>query len=866
MLVIAFCGVGERIGANPTTRDEHNTSDSGMLIWKEPAGIPPVPDPLGVAGAFIGLHNGALILAGGSTFDRPAWENGHALHRNDIHVLLEDAAPGGDKSRFQWVAGGQLPSPLAQGATAATPLGLVCLGGTDGEKCTNQVLLLRWDAAHNTVRIERRLPDLPLACQKLSAAAIVGKYETTIYVAGGLAEEGRLLNAFHCLTLPHDIQILEVGKLQWQTLPSLPGPPRFGAAFVSQRDGSSANLYLCGGKSQHDYLTDAYCYSPDRGKWSAISKLPRPALLAPAIAIGQSHVFLFSGSDGHDVERWQELREEYHFTREVLAYHTITDTWTSAGEMPTGVAATTAVKWNGGVAIPGGELRPTVRTRDVQFARIKTTNARFGRIDLLVLGLCLVLLLGVGLYFSLKEHSVKDFFLAGGRIPWWAAGLSLMATQVSSIGFLAIPAKSFATNWTYFVGVLTWFLVVPIVTRVYIPFLRSLDVTTAYEYLEARFNYGTRLIAALAYCLLQLGRMGVVVLLPALTLSTVTGLDEVHCILVMGVVATVYTVAGGMEAVVWTDVIQAILLMGGAIVCVAVVIIDTPGGWTGAWNLAVADGKMQSIDWRLDPTQAVLWVVVIGNVLTRLSGLTADQAVVQRYLTTKDAPSAARALWLDVAVSIPWAIVVFGLGTSLYVFYKNNPNLLSPAAETDAIVSLFIAQQLPTGVAGLIVAAIFAAAMSSLDSAMHSVSTVYLTDVHSRLWPRSSERQRLWLARVVTAALGCFGTAMALYMAALGVLSLWDVFLALVGAVVGILGGLFLLGMFTTRTNSSGAIVGAIFGATTMYAVESYTRLSFFLFPVVGIASCFVVGYLASLCLPGQGRTAELTVYTRAKH
>jgi Na+/proline symporter len=304
-------------------------------------------------------------------------------------------------------------------------------------------------------------------------------------------------------------------------------------------------------------------------------------------------------------------------------------------------------------------------------------------------------------------------------------------------------------------------------------------------------------------------------------------------------------------------------MLGGALICLIVVVMETEGGWSSVWHQAQYDGKLEWAYWGQDPTQAVLWVILVGNVLTRLSGLTSNQAVVQRYLTTKDTSSAVRALWLDVAVSIPWAIVVFGMGTALYVFYKNNPSMLSASAANDAIVPLFIAQQLPIGVAGLVVAAIFAAAMSS-DGAIHSVATVYLTDFHNHFWPHSTERLRVLLARVVTAVLGCFGTGVAIYMAAAQIESLWDTFLAMVGAVSGVLSGLFILGMFTTRANGTGAVIGAVVGAVAIYAVERHTQISFFLYPLVGIGGCFVAGYAASLILPGQRRVAGLTVFTRA--
>ncbi len=859
ILSLIVCVVSATSDAGDIPGQSGASEATSWFEWRDSTELPPVPDEFGVAGCLVGKLQDVVIVAGGSTFSKPAWEGGEKLFRDRIHVLL----PSTTSTDPQWIDGGSLTTPLAHGAVVQTRWGLLCLGGNDGQVATANAFTMQWDKELRRATLDNSWPALPIAADKLSAAAIEGATDTTIYVAGGLNRGGDEIHQAHRLIVPHRSTSAERKELAWEPLPRCPGVARFGAALVTQSNGSSEGLYYLGGKGGGEYLKDAYRFDPSNEKWTRIADLPRPALLAPATAKGFAHIFLFSGSDGHDVDRWQELKDNYHFPKDVLAYHTITDTWTKVGDMPFGVAAATVVDWQGGFLVPDGELRPSVRSKQMLLGKLRLERKSFGVLNFAVMGSYFVLLLGVGFYFTKNESTSEDFFLAGRRIPWWAAGLSLLATQVSSIGFLAIPAKSFATNWTYFAGVLTWFIIVPVVTRVFIPFFRTLNVTSAYEYLELRFNYASRLVAAVAFCCLQLGRMGVVLLLPAIALAAVTGLSTIHCVVIMGVVATIYTVAGGMEAVVWTDVMQAIVLMGGAVVCVAAVVAETPGGWTQLWQVASSDNKLLLANLSFDPTQAVLWVILVGNVLTRFSGLTADQTVVQRYLTTKDEATARRALWLDVAVSIPWAILAFSMGTALYVFYKANPTFLDPTIATDGIVPLFIAQQLPVGVAGLVVAAVFAAAMSSLDSSMHSVATVYVTDIHNRFRSVANSRHQLLLARVTTGLLGVFGTMMATYMASTGAISLWDTFLMLVGTVAGVLAGLFLLGMFTTRTHGVGALLGALVGAIAMYFVKYHTSINLFLYPLVGIGSCFVTGYLASLLIPGKPRVAELTVFTR---
>jgi Na+/proline symporter len=218
------------------------------------------------------------------------------------------------------------------------------------------------------------------------------------------------------------------------------------------------------------------------------------------------------------------------------------------------------------------------------------------------------------------------------------------------------------------------------------------------------------------------------------------------------------------------------------------------------------------------------------------------------------------ALWTDVAVSVPWALLVFMLGTALFVFYRMHPERLSPDVEIDKIVPFFISQQVPTGIAGLIVAAIMVSAMSSTESSMHSVATLWVTDFYGRFRPQASDRSRLWMARLFTLFLGLFGTASAVLLATADMRSIWDFFQSIMGLFVGSLAGLFLLGIFTVRANSSGAVVGVAASIVTLFMVMQYTRIHFLLYAAIGAVTCVGVGYLASLALPGRRQNRDLTV------
>lgn len=781
-------------------------------------GLAPLPHPL--HDAAIGHSDGVWLIIGGvrDADTRPV---------AGVWVLR-------DASGSSWDSAGQLDTPLADAASVTDGLGIILIGGWDGRQERRDVRRLRWDAENQSLIFDT-LPDLPHPLRGASAAVLGDR----LYVAGGVGA-GVVQDTFWMLDLA-------APDARWRALDSWPGPARHDAVIGVQRDGYGEHVFLFGGSDVNGQpLFDAYRYTPAPQSgvpsWTSLGRIPGTPVGRRATRLGQSHLLVLTQTqpDGAGLG--------------YAAYHVITDTWRAMG----GIKSTADIV---GLTAMGGHTM-LLTAEGASLIESPRPRAWFRVIDYAVLVVYLLSLVGIGWYFSKRGKTTKDFFLAGKRIPWWAAALSLMATQVSSIGFMAIPSKSYTTNWVYFAGVATWFVVVPIVTRMIIPFFCRLSVTSAYEYLETRFNLFVRLFASLTFILMELGRIAVVLYLPALALSAVTGLDIYLCIAVMGVLATAYTAAGGMEAVVWTDVVQAGVLIGGALLCVLVVIFSIDGGPARAFEVAWRDSKFQLVEPGWDFASTALWVVLLGSAFGRLATFTSNQSVVQRYLTTSDEKQAAKALWGDAMVSIPWAIIVFALGTALYVFYKEHPESLNPAIDNDGIVAFFVAQQLPAGVSGLVIAGIFAAAMSSLDSGIHSSTTAVVVDFYHRLIKRTTDRGRLILARSLIVVLGAFGTGTALLMATTDIRSLWDLFISILGLFSGVLCGLFLLGIFTRRANGSGAVVGAIVAAAVQYWTSRHTSINFFLYPVVGIVTCCVVGYVASFFLPGRPRIEGLTIFS----
>jgi len=835
---------------------------SAEQIPRELAGdLPPLPVPLGLSGTFSGVSGGALIVAGGTNFPEAAWGQGKKTWYDAIYVL----EPGGG----QWLTGFRLPRPLAYGVSVTTEFGLICIGGSDSQRAYPSVFILEWvDGRIKTIA----LPDLPSP----RAAAAGALLDGVIYVAGGqtASAERKVTGTFWRLVLPkHGGHEASWNRCSWEALPSWPGPPRAQAVAAAQEK----TFYLFSGwdlqpdrdgRPKRRYLNDAYAYRSKKGMWKRIADLPCPAVAAaPAAAYGESHVIVFGGHDGVNDHRIDELKDRWPgFSRDILAYHTITGTWTKMGRVPVGLVTTNAVRWQGQMVIPGGEVRPRIRSGQVYRVEPERTKPAFGWLNSAVLGLYLLALVAMGVYFSRREKSTADFFVGGKRVPWWAAGISIFGTQLSSISFMAIPAKVYDTDWAYFTATCCIVAVQPIVVFFYLPFFRRLNLTSAYEYLEKRFNVAARMFGSASFILFQAGRMTIVLFLPALALAAVTGMNIYTCIIAMGLLATLYTALGGIEAVVWTDVLQVVVLVGGALVSLAIIMVNVDGGLGTIIETGRADGKFDWIHLGWDYAAPVFWVIAVGSLFQNMVSYSADQAVIQRYLTTRDEKAAARAIWTNAAMVIPVSCIWFALGTALYVFYKTHPAMLNPALKTDQTFPLFIAQQLPAGVVGLVIAGLFAASMSTLDSSLNSISTAIVTDFYRRFKPAADDHRCLNLARTLTVILGLVATGTALWMAANQdqIRSLWDMYLAILGLLMGSLTGLFALGVFTRRTHAVGALTGAVGGAVVLFLVERYTQTHFFLYAGVGITACFGIGYVVSLLVPGRAKNVDrLTVYTR---
>ncbi|WP_240613177.1 sodium:solute symporter [Brachybacterium endophyticum] len=472
-----------------------------------------------------------------------------------------------------------------------------------------------------------------------------------------------------------------------------------------------------------------------------------------------------------------------------------------------------------------------------------------GALNWAVIIVYLLAMLGVGVYFTRRaSRSTDSYFRAQGRIPAWAAGFSIYATTLSAITYMSTPEQAYLADWSYAAGNLAIFAIVPILIWFYIPFFRKLNVVTAYDYLEERFSPLVRVIGSLLFVLFHIGRIAVVVYLPTLAISSVTDINPVLVAGVVGILSVIYTFLGGIEGVIWADVIQGIILLLGAVLIIVVGLFFIDGGLGTVLSDAAADDKFISTkNWHLtDVVNASIPLVFIGSVFTNLYQYTGSQDVVQRYQTTASNSETARSLLTNGVLALVTIPLFYGMGTMLYSYFKHT-SPLPESVNTSAVVPYFVVHVLPAGVSGLVLAAIFAAAQSTLSSSMNSISACLTVDIWDRFAvPRGGKQASVGLARAIIIVAGLIGTGAALYLTSTNQAETWNLFLSILGLFGTPLATVFALGIFTRRANAVGVVTGLVVGSIGAWMVQSDGSSPFWVACVAFVLSA-VVGYLASL-------------------
>lgn len=451
-------------------------------------------------------------------------------------------------------------------------------------------------------------------------------------------------------------------------------------------------------------------------------------------------------------------------------------------------------------------------------------------IDLVVIVIYLLAMVFAGIYFSKKNTTANEFTTAAGKIPAWAVGISLYATFLSSNTFLGVPGKAFGDNWNAFVFSLSMPIAAWFAAKYFVPFYRSNTDVSAYTNLEKRFGGWARSYAVICFLLTQVARIGSIFFGISLALQALIGLDMSLIMIVVGVCIIIYTVLGGMEAVIWTEVVQGILLTIGALIIIGSLLFNIPGGVSTVIDIGMRDDKFSLGSFSLnDFSTSTFWVIFLYGVFINLTNFGMDQNYVQRYHTAPSEAEASKSVWMCVKLYLPISLLFFIIGVCLYTYYDVNPNLISSVKDQvaqekmiqssiltaadygDKVLPHYMVTHLPVGVVGLIVSAILAAAMSTISSGMNASATVFTEDIYKRyINKKSTDKQRLKILLWTTGVFGAIG--MFAGVAMIGVGSILDAWWTLSGIFAGGMLGLFLLGLISKTTTNSDALVGTIIG------------------------------------------------------
>lgn len=509
-------------------------------------------------------------------------------------------------------------------------------------------------------------------------------------------------------------------------------------------------------------------------------------------------------------------------------------------------------------------------------------------VDLAIIAVSILGIVVFGGSFIRKNRSGSDFMIAKNSVPGWVIGLSYLGTYLSSNTFIGVVGMAFGMNWNYFVFSMAIPVAILISSRYFIPFYRNGGEISAYTHMEKRFGSWARIYCVICYLLIQFSRIATISLGVALALNGLTGWSMSSIILISGILIVLYTVMGGMKAIIWTEVIQSAIIFLGAILLLVVILVDIPGGAENAFKIARENSKFSFGSFELSFAEPTFWVVFLYGLFMNLKAFGFDQTYVQRYHTAKSDKEARKSLWFGGMLYVPVSALFFFIGSMLFSYYQSQPELLDDLKHKSAITAIkeqvkmesnvsfdalvtekavalnipdiadqalphFMASGLPIGVAGFIIAAIIAAAMSTLSVCLNSSSTVFYEDIYKRyIRPKATDKEGLTVLRVGTIVVGIIGTAFALSM--IGVQSILAMWWQLTGVFGGAMLGLFLLGFIVRKAEKTTAVIAVSVGILVILWITFSSKLPEFLQSpfhtymsvVVSTLTMFVVGLFVS--------------------
>jgi len=496
-------------------------------------------------------------------------------------------------------------------------------------------------------------------------------------------------------------------------------------------------------------------------------------------------------------------------------------------------------------------------------------------LDWCVCGAYLAVIFGLAFRSARGQQDNEDYFVGGRKMNWFVVGVSMFATSFSAISFLGLPQRGAYQDFSFYLIILFIpFVITPILWWIFVPMFVRLKVSSGYEYLGRRFGLPAQLIGSGLYCLYALGWMGTMLYAVALTLRTVTGLTHAQYYYVLvgiGAFATLYTVMGGLKAVIWTDVLQAVVL-GGAIVAVMLLAVSRiDGGWSGFWSIASEHSKFKMF--HLNPRllsaenftgKNTVFTAAAYGFFMYLPGYAVSQNMIQRYVCAGTLAGGRGVVVLSAAINAILGLLFLLVGTAIFAFYSQPGGLGMPAAEMelateDQILPHFVATQLPgLGLTGLILAGLFAAAMSTMDSGINGITSVIVYD-----WLAGRELP-LRVSRILTAMLGAVVIGAAILVPFIGD-TVIDIIMVIAGTCLGILLAIFLLGMFMRRANLPGVLIGIVAGLTGFLVVLIWTDIPKWWFGAFAMFPTIIIGAIASLCFPKPPESALRDTLLRRK-
>jgi SSS family solute:Na+ symporter len=494
--------------------------------------------------------------------------------------------------------------------------------------------------------------------------------------------------------------------------------------------------------------------------------------------------------------------------------------------------------------------------------------------DYVVLGAYLVGITALGSLFMRGQHNTKDFFLAGRSMSWIPVAISVLATNFSAITLLGSPGYIVARD-TIMILRYAWLLVMtPLTIWLFLRFYYRLEVVTVYQYIGRRFDQNLRFVSAGIFLLLRTCWMATAQYATGLALTRLVGLDLWVCVLLVGLLAAVYSSLGGIKAVIWTDVIQAFLLLGAMFLTIFICVYRIPDGVEGIWKIAEEEGKLRFFDPTLDITKTTTLGMFFGITFSVMASYGVDQVIVQRYFTVKNYKSMIRSAYTGMLATIPIAMLTAFIGLSVFAYFTSFPDRLPTGTQPDLWFPSFILSELPVGITGLVIAGLFAATMSSADSGINSLTAVFMEDFYRPLRKRlaaasgadeetARQQKDLRFARWFSFVFGAAATVTALFVNRIG--TIVEITITLNGVIGGVLLGIFLAAILSTRTNARGALIGVVVGSSVVIYAAFHTPLNFFWYGGVGclatLGSTVLTSYL--FAAPDDDNVNGLTLARR---